>query len=47
MGSSDEINVRSKIIWSSEANSKFVHMLYAYWIETKDITKIPKSVWDR
>ena len=32
---------------SSQADSKFVHMLYAYWFETKDITKIPKALWDR
>ena len=47
MESSDELNVGSKIMWSAQADSKFVHLLYAYWTETKDITKIPKAVWDR
>ena len=46
MGSSDELNVGSKIVWSSQADSKFVHLLYAYWCDTKDITKIPKAMWD-
>ena len=46
MGSSYELNLGSKIIWSSQADSKFVHLLSAYWTETKDISKILKAVWD-